>query len=214
MSANPVAVVVGIDTEEDNWVPAVESITVENIRQIGRFQTFMEDLGLRPTYFTSYQIASTDWATAELMAASEGGRAEIAAHLHPWNTPPSSERPFGSNTMTKNLPMDVQEAKLRHLTENHRRVFGRQPVSFRAGRYGLGRQLIKPLIDNGYRVDSSVTPFWDWSEMDNGPDFRGAPTGSSFDQALDLIGQGRKIIVETFSSMTTESAHQKWHRAP
>jgi hypothetical protein len=174
-SGSIIPLLITVDTEEDNWTPAVEGVTVENIREIPKFQAFVNGLGLTPTYFTSYQVSSVPWAAELLRDAARGRAAEIAAHLHAWNTPPHHRDPFGSNTMVKNLPSTVQHTKLAQLTRTHKAVFGSDPISFRAGRYGIGPDLVRSLIDLGYKVDSSVTPFWDWRGTDNGPDHRRAP---------------------------------------
>jgi len=174
-SERSVMLLISVDTEEDNWRPATDHITVDNIKEIPRFQEFVARMGLKPTYFTTYQVARVEWAAALLKQAAQDGAAEMAAHLHPWNTPPLERDPFGANTMTKNLPPALQKAKLLELTRQHEAAFGASPVSFRAGRYGLGHQLVKPLVECGYKVESSVTPFWDWRDYDDGPDFRVAP---------------------------------------
>jgi uncharacterized protein (TIGR04255 family) len=41
---------------------------------------------------------------------------------------------------------------------------------------------------------------------------RGAPRGSSIQAALDFMNNARHIIVESFSRLTTQEAHQKWQR--
>lgn len=174
-SERRVMLLISVDTEEDNWRPATDHITTGNIEEIPRFQQFVAGLGLKPTYFTTYQVARVEWAAALLKQAAQNGAAELAAHLHPWNTPPLDPDPFGANTMMKNLPPPLQKTKLMELTRQHEVAFGANPVSFRAGRYGLGHQLVKPLIECGYKVESSVTPFWDWRDYDDGPDFRVAP---------------------------------------
>lgn len=211
-----VKLLISVDTEEDNWRPANEHITVSNIEEVRRFQAFVAGLGLKPTYFTTYQVARVEWAAAILKEASADGAAEIAAHLHPWNTPPFAGDPFGANTMVHNLPKDLQRQKLEHLTRHHEAVFGVSPVSFRAGRYGLGHHLVKPLLDLGYKVESSVTPFWDWREFDNGPDFRRAPmapyrlsaTGESVVQGSEDGG----LIELPLSCGYNRTNFEFWHR--
>ena len=169
-----IPIVVSVDTEEDDWLPS-RDVTVENIREIPNFQGRMERSGIRPTYFTTHSVSSRDWASAILREIAARGAAEIAAHLHPWNTPPLDEELTGRNTMTKNLPALLQIRKLECLTARHRDAFDAQPVSFRAGRFGMSEKLVPALIDLGYRVDSSVTPFHSWTEYDDGPDFHDAP---------------------------------------
>ena len=52
-----VIVVVSIDTEEDNWHRTRSGVTVENIAELRGLAGFFDRLGIRPTYFTSYQVA-------------------------------------------------------------------------------------------------------------------------------------------------------------
>jgi hypothetical protein len=78
--------------------------------------------------------------------------------------------------MLNKYPQDVQEAKLRVLTE----CFlagpdGAHPAAFRAGRFGLGPATVRALLACGYGVDSSVTPYFSWESYDDGPTFVGAP---------------------------------------
>jgi peptidoglycan/xylan/chitin deacetylase (PgdA/CDA1 family) len=170
----PTLLVVSIDTEEDNWRPRRGAVTVENIRELPRLDALLRGLGVRATYFTTYQVAIRDWAAA-ILRELHGGGAELGAHLHPWNTPPLDEPFAARNTMLKNLPAALQRAKIERLTATLREAFGGRPVAFRAGRYGLGPDAVSALIRCGYRVDSSVTPFVSWEEYDDGPTFIGAP---------------------------------------
>jgi hypothetical protein len=41
---------------------------------------------------------------------------------------------------------------------------------------------------------------------------RGAPLDSSIASALDFLKRGRDVIVEEFTSITTDSAHELWRR--
>jgi hypothetical protein len=168
-------VVVSVDTEEDNWRAARADLSVENIRELPRFQAHCERLGMRPTYFTTYQVASTPWAASVLRDLAAGGRAEVGAHLHPWNTPPIDEALVPRLSMTKNLPPALQRSKIASLTRALEETTGARPTSFRTGRYGLGRETTQALIEQRYRVDSSVTPWISWVGTDDGADFVGAP---------------------------------------
>jgi hypothetical protein len=168
-------VVVSVDTEEDNWEPQRSGISVENIRELPRLQAHCDRLGVPVTYFTTYQVAATPWAAGVLRDLHASGRAEVAAHLHPWNTPPLDEPFEPRNTMTWNLPKPLQRAKLAQLARTLEESTGVRPTSFRAGRFGLGRETTQVLIEQGFRVDSSVTPWMSWVGTDQGPDFVGAP---------------------------------------
>lgn len=168
-----VLLIVSIDTEEDNWYRSRQGVTCKNIDELRRQAMFFDRLGLRPTYFTSYQVARNARAADVVREVGAGG--EIAAHLHPWNTPPLTEAFVPRNSMLKNLPAELQLAKLETLTATLEAVFGARPEAFRAGRYGLGPDTVSALARCGYVVDSSVTPFISWKEFDEGPAFFGAP---------------------------------------
>jgi hypothetical protein len=168
-------VVVSLDTEEDNWGRSRNGVTATNVARLPYQAALFDRLGIRPTYFTAYQVAIDPRAAATLREVSAGGRGEIGAHLHPWNTPPLDEAFVPRNSMMKNLPAALQLAKVARLTEALREAFGAPPTAFRAGRYGLGRASVGALIATGYRVDSSVKPFYDLRAMDDGPSFVGAP---------------------------------------
>ena len=174
-SGRDVLVVVSVDTEEDNWVATRSGITVENIREVRRLQRFFDGLGVRPTYFTTYQVATQPWAADIVREACAHGRAEIGAHLHPWNTPPIELPLTPRITMMKNLPPELQLEKLRRLTGTLGDTFGARPTAFRAGRFGLGAGGVSALLACGYETDSSVTPFVSWEAVDDGPTFVGAP---------------------------------------
>jgi hypothetical protein len=164
---------ISIDTEEDNWDPAVEDVSVRNIGELPRLDDMFGTLGVRGTYFVTYQVASDPGAAAILRKFHEGGTAEIGAHLHPWNTPPllGVEKRV---SMLRDYPPEFQQAKLETLLAELEKSLGLRPTSFRAGRFGVGRATIEALIRNGIHIDSSVTPLLTW-EGQGGPSFIGAP---------------------------------------
>ena len=170
-----VVIVFSIDTEEDNWHRSRENVTVENIWELRRLASLFDGLGVRPTYFTTYQVAVDPGAADVMRQVTAGGRGEIAAHLHPWNTPPLEDAFVPRNSMLKNLPPELQLAKIRQLTDALEAAFDQTPRAFRAGRYGLGSETVRALLCCGYRIDSSVSPFLNLESLDGGPNFVGAP---------------------------------------
>ena len=182
-------VVVSLDTEEDNWSRTRSGVTMANIGMLPGQAALFDRMGIRPTYFTAYQVAIDAGAVAILRDLSAGGRAEIGAHLHPWNTPPLDEALVPRNSMMNNLPAGLQRSKIDRLTGTLATAFGVRPTAFRAGRYGLGRESVPALISAGYRVDSSVSPFVDLRTMDDGPSFVGAPIGPYY------LAPGRDVTV-------------------
>jgi len=163
--------IVTIDTEEDDWSDyAREADSLENIGRIPNLQHLFEEYGIRPTYLISYPVAKDPRAASVLRDIVERGRCEVGTHCHPWNTPPFEETINKKNSMLCNLPAELQFRKLQVMHDAIRESIGITPVSFRAGRWGFGREVGWNIVRLGYRVDSSVTPFVDWSAH-QGPDF-------------------------------------------
>jgi hypothetical protein len=115
-------------------------------------------------------------AASVLRDVFTAGDAEVAAHLHPWNTPPlcglESEL-----SMLCAYPAEAQQKKIGRLLRVIRDRIGVEPTAFRAGRFGIGQPAIKALIKSGLLVDSSVTPLMSWKKY-GGPSFLNAPTES------------------------------------
>ncbi|MCP3178141.1 polysaccharide deacetylase family protein [Desulfuromonas sp. KJ2020] len=160
-----------IDTEEDNWANYSRTDNpVENIRKIVELQALFDRYGARPTYLVSYPVATNPESVSILRRILEQRKCEIGAHCHPWNTPPFEEELNDFNTMLCNLPEPLILKKLTTLHEAIVKNFGVTPVSFRAGRWGFSSGVARSLAKLNYRVDTSVSPYIDWSEYD-GPDF-------------------------------------------
>lgn len=193
LSAGEIVFLVSIDTEEDNWVPAREGITTENVLELPRLNTMLERLGARPTYFVTHSVATGERSSRIVSELSNCDFVEIGAHLHPWNTPPVTESLVPRHTMLLNLPVELQRAKLQHLTHRLQECLGgRRPMAFRAGRWALGVDTIGVLLDSGYSVDSSVTPYTTWSHY-SGADHVGAPVNA---YRLDAGADPRRPVAD------------------
>jgi hypothetical protein len=166
---------ISIDTEEDNWVPTVDGVTVRNIQELPKLSAMFISLGVRATYFVTYQVVANPESAAVLRDLHRQGVAEIGAHLHPWNTPPECGLEFRVS-MLRDYPPESQRQKLERLLEEFENSLGMKPTSFRAGRFGVGRSTIETLIRSGIYIDSSVTPLLSW-EGSGGPSFLDAPGG-------------------------------------
>ncbi|QUJ69319.1 hypothetical protein KDD30_21345 (plasmid) [Photobacterium sp. GJ3] len=104
---------------------------------------------------------------------SAGQHVEFAAHLHPWVNPPyhassSAESEFESYPC--NLSPEVEYEKIRVLTEKIQTVSGLPPVTYLAGRFGIGHHTNQHLRALGYQVDLSISAYCDFSHQ-HGPDF-------------------------------------------
>lgn len=166
--------VVSVDTEEDVWGWASRApITCRNAHELPRLARFFQRLHVRPTFFVSYQVLADPSARAIMKELGDEEGFEIGCHVHPWNTPPFDGSP--RRTALYNLPRGVQGSKIATVTELFEEVFGRRPSSFRAGRFGFGPATSSCLIEQGYRVDSSVTPLFDWQASSDGQNYVDAP---------------------------------------
>ena len=184
--------VVTIDTEEKGlWSGNYTSqATVKNIAAIPRFQSVCDQFSIRPTYLITTPVAESPDAVKTLRSIHDTGRCEIGTHVHPWNSPPIIDTESDpEDSYLCNLPADIQHAKLEQLTDQIENSFGSRPVSFRAGRYGIGATAIRSLRKLGYCVDSSVLPRVDYSSQD-GPDFRAATCRPYFPSDSDILSNG------------------------
>lgn len=145
--------------------------------------------GIVPTYMVDWPVATTPQAVQTLRGLLGAGRCEIGAHLHPWVSPPYEEALSDFNSYGGNLPRQLEFDKLRLLTDAIGDAFGRRPLAFKAGRYGLGPHTADSIAALGYEVDASVVPYSAFT-ADGGPDFR------AFDEHPYWFGAGGRDLLE------------------
>lgn len=174
----PLHLLVGIDTEpDDQWALGGRlRPTFSNVHALPELHRLLTAHGGRPTYFVTHGVAADPRSADVLRSLAADGSCEIAAHHHAWETPPCSDDDRRSLPYTSMLEADRFERQLRALTETLQTVFGRQPVSYRSGRFGLSAAHVAPLERAGYRVDSSVVPLLNEARK-GGPVFVDAPAG-------------------------------------
>lgn len=171
-----VTLYITIDTEEDLWDNyRSRNNPVDNISKIPELQKIFDRYNAIPTYLINYPVAINPKAMKTILNIFDAGRCEIGAHCHPWNTPPFEEEANSRNTMICNLDSVQQLKKLENLHESIFNAASVEAKSFRAGRWGFGLDTANCLIRLGYSIDTSVTPFTDWTRF-CGPDFTEAPT--------------------------------------
>ena len=171
--ATPPQLLVVVDTEEEfDWsAPYSRSNTaVTAMADIYRVQALFDRYEVRPTYVVDYPVIVQDEGAGPLMDILGRRCCSIGAHLHPWVNPPYEETLSGRNSFTCNLPLPLQEAKLRTLTTEIHARFRISPQVFKAGRYGLGAGTVRLLDDLEYTVDASICPRMDFRAED-GPSF-------------------------------------------
>jgi len=188
--------VVVVDTEEEfDWrQPFARSATaVTHIKEQYRAQEVLERYGIKPLYAVDFPVASQEQGYRPLREWLDDGHCDIGAHLHPWVNPPDEEELSARNSFPGNLPEWLEREKLKRLTDTIATNFGHRPMTYRAGRYGIGRATGGILEELGYHVDTSVVPFTDFGEI-AGPDFSSAtrdpfwfgPTGGVLEVPLTV----------------------------
>ena len=164
-----------VDTEEEwDWRSGwpTSGFGVANIARLPPFQDLCSRYGAAVTYFANYAVMHNPESRAIVLKLAKENRVEIGMHIHPWNTPPLSERsPVSArDSFLHNLPPGLIEGKLASVYD----LFvtsGLRPTSFRGGRYSTGEVVQQFLRSRGFLADASVLPYTAWGE-DGAPDYR------------------------------------------
>ncbi|MEX2048895.1 MAG: hypothetical protein WEB90_04895 [Gemmatimonadota bacterium] len=191
-----VCVAVSIDTEEDNWGSYAQAgETTRNIAHLIELQDLFDRRGARPIYLVNRAPLLERAAVDVLGRVAARAGVEIGAHCHPWNTPPftgaSAERSMMAGLSDAENRGKIQEVGARMHSE-----LGVRPRVFRAGRWGFGPSVARALVQEGYAIDTSVTPFMDWRNA-GGPDYGDAPNEPyRFDPEAPLVPAPSGALVE------------------
>lgn len=190
-----------VDTEEEfDWTKPFDrnSRGVTHMRAMPAAHAYFAAHHVPLNYLIDHPIATSPAAVEVLGRIIEDGRSAIGTQLHPWVNPPFEEKIGNFNSFTGNLPLELQEAKLIALTDAITSAFGKRPIVYRAGRYGIGPRTLELLARHGYRVDSSMRSGYDYSP-EGGPDFAAVPNhafraGGVFELPLTTVytGWGRR----------------------
>ena len=177
-----------LDTEPDNLWSDPPSISFEHFSRLLDFHQELVAQGARPTYLTTSEVAEDAGASRILGKILETGSAEIGAHFHTWtrswpfNVPDLQNPPI--HACAHQLGQELEERMLGYTRESIERAFRVRLVSYRGGRWSLNEHSLKSLRNNGFRVDSTVTPGFTWESSGNhlcsGPDFRHLPNHPFF----------------------------------
>ncbi len=132
-------------------------------------------LGAKITFALDYAFVNSANGTKviEHFKTNNSNHIEFATHLHPWVNPPNEDNEdqiSNFNSYPGNLDKDIEFEKLKTLTNKITEVCGKAPVTYLAGRYGIGEHTVLSLTKLGYKTDVSISPFSDFSHQ-QGPDF-------------------------------------------
>ncbi len=168
---------VTVDTEEEfDWNAPIDRDrhSLVSIPALRTFQEFCERFGVVPVYLIDYPVAQAPATIEAIGDAVAAGRAEVGVQLHPWVSPPLDEVVTEHNSYAGNLPHALECEKFRILRDELEQRFGRAPLIYRAGRYGLGPDTAAMLADHGIAIDTSVRAMFDYSGT-GGPNYRDHP---------------------------------------
>ncbi len=208
--------IITVDTEADNQWAGTGDVALQNLEGLARFQSFMHERGVPPTYLASFETISHPMLQ-ELARAHAKGEAEIGGHLHPWTTPP-----FDEGDTVQRFPLEltdeVLEGKLTTLTSALTELLGEQPLSFRAGRWGADNRVLQAVARHGYRVDSSITPFIRWRDIVRDadahtaiPDFSQASAKPALIPDTDLLEVPMSVIATGVLPAASLAAYGQRH---
>lgn len=196
---------VTIDTEGDNLWSKPRTVTTQNADYLPRFQMLCEKYALKPTYLTNWEMVHSP-AFREFgqdLLAREAG--EIGMHLHAWDSPPLTPltaddaryQPF-----LVDYPKHLMREKVKVLTCVLEDTFGVAMVSHRSGRWSFNEAYARILVEHGYVVDCSVTPYVSWASTmgdpagSGGTDFSRFPDTAYFVDLNDIQRPGDSLLLE------------------
>jgi hypothetical protein len=162
-----------VDTEEEfDWSqpPSRTARSTAAAESLPHIHRHLRTRGVAPVYLVDHPIASDPRSVATLREYLERDECAIGTQLHPWVNPPFDEELNPRNSFAGNLPAALERAKLERLTALIEDAFGRRPLVYRAGRYGVGPHTAATLDALGYRADVSVRALFDY-RAEGGPDF-------------------------------------------
>ena len=170
--AKPIVLSVISTEEEFDWTRPFErhATSVLAARRLHEAQRVFDEFKVKPAYLVDYPITTSEDSASVLREIHASGRCEIGAHLHPWVSPPLEEELGARNSFPGNLPPELEARKLGALTEAIEKSFGVRPRTDQAGRYGFGPHTAALLEREGYVVDLSASPPFDF-RSEGGPDY-------------------------------------------
>ena len=165
-----------IDTEMDadihwkkHWPPTYTSI-IEGIPNMLR--PIWDEFDAHPIYFVSPEVLYSD-ECCEVLSNEISKGAIIGAHLHPEYIEPVKIWGKEIEGVEPQFPCyaystDIEREKIKNLTRLIEEKLNVSPEWYRAARFGADTDTINILRELGYKYDSSVTPYIDWS-LKGGP---------------------------------------------
>jgi hypothetical protein len=187
--------VVTIDVEEEGLFSNhydSRNISVNNVPELERLDPIFREWGIHPTLLVTYPVVNHEPHRDLLLQLKEKWRAEIGAHLHPWNTPPLEPLPYPEPVPSDLIPRELLAAKFDTLMHEIKGL-GIAATSFRMGRFNMGPKMFSVIESAGIRVDSSIAPM---RRYYGGPDHLSAMTEPYFPDPENPLRAGASSILE------------------
>jgi hypothetical protein len=194
-----------IDTEPDNLWSKHKNITTRNADFLPRFQSLCESYGFKPTYLTDYEMANSPSFQDFGRNIIKQKTGEIGMHLHAWNTPPLkplTKNDFANQPYLIEYPEEIIREKISTLTSQLKDIFRVNIVSHRAGRWSFNEVYAKILVEHGYLIDCSVTPYVSWRyrmgdpNKNGGTDYTNFPDKCYFLDLNNISQPGNSTLLE------------------
>ena len=156
---------------------------LQNFERLPAFHRKLTAAGARPTYLTTSEVVESHLGRSAIETCLGTGTCEIGAHFHTWTRKWPFEVTHLGNPPIKaighRLDARVEAGMLAYTCEAIFKSLGREPKSFRGGRWSFGPNTVQALHQCGIEVDSTFTPGISWSDqsksLTDGADFRTAP---------------------------------------
>jgi hypothetical protein len=174
---------ISIDTEEDNAWARPRCATTRNADFLERFQQLCERYRQRPTWLTNHEMIRSPVFRRFAGEVLARGTAEVGMHLHAWNSPPLLSL-TGDDDQTQPYLIEyeprIMREKIHALTATLEQALGVKIVSHRAGRWAFDERYAEMLLEEGYKVDCSVTPLVSWASTSGSTAGRGGTDYTRF----------------------------------
>jgi len=201
MTRKPV-LIISIDCECDkssDWTSS-NPLTFDSITDgiPNRLQPVFDQFRAIPTYLLSNEVLEDQKSVKTLKALT--GKFELGAHLHSDYIRPKQVYHNYAGTLTLKyqceFPKNIEKQKMLNLTELFKNAFGYSPSSFRAGRFGAGKNTIRILESLDYKVDSSVHPGLKITTQNEEINYTKTPIFPYFTDIDDLTAKGKSTVLE------------------
>jgi hypothetical protein len=172
-----------IDTEGDDLWSRPRLARTRNVEFLERFQQLCERHDLRPTWLTTHEMIVSSAFRRFAADVISRGTAELGMHLHAWDSPPL-ESLTTDDAQTQPYLIEYQprvmHEKIHALTARLEDTLGVKMLSHRAGRWAFDERYAEMLLEEGYRVDCSVTPLVSWKTTLGDPSQQGGSDYTTF----------------------------------